>query len=359
MKKILFAVLLVSLFAYGCGKVVDAVNPNASTTPATPPSTATSVTLSGGNVSASGTGVSFNFSAVDQDSTPLTNITLGNITAEVYDTEPSAASIQGISAKGVINVAFTDLTSGANTGKPIAITLTLDKSGSMGFDDYTYTKVTTLEAAARKFVDLMSSNSQAAVVVFDSGVSLEAAMTTDKNVIKTAINTREAYGGATAVYSAISTSISEEAKVNATNYTRAIIAMTDGQNNSGSKTEANVTAEAIANNIPVYTVGLFDNSAEATSYSAPLKRIALTTTGTTDSYYEVIAGVTALSAGQSVHALGALNTIYTNLQNALSNAYSSTCSLSSGLTAGQSYWLKLYLNYGSFIKTLVIPFTAK
>jgi len=357
---LIVGILFIGIAVLGCGKVAqEATNPNMSTTPATPPAGTTALKMSTGNISASGNSLNFNFLALNQDNQALTNLTLGNLQAKIYDSYPTGLSVSEVKAEAIIDVTFSEITSGANTGKPIAVGLTLDKSGSMGFDDATYRKVTTLEAAASKFVDLMSSNSMAAVILFDDHVSLEAAMTSDKTLLKDRIATREAYGGATAIYDAIKVALDETKKVSSTNYVRAILAMTDGQDNSSYVTnEAGITAEAITSGLPIYTIGLFNDSYEADSYRAPLVRIATTTTGTSDSYFEIIAGVTGLSA-QSVVALGALESVFSQLAEGLTNSYSATSTLSANLVSGQQYWLVLKAqNYGSLSYTVVSSFIA-
>ncbi|MBU0672943.1 MAG: VWA domain-containing protein [Candidatus Margulisbacteria bacterium] len=359
---LVFCLVASMFFAAGCSTVTsDPVNPNDSTTPADPPSGTTSVTLSGGSTTGTGNTLSLNFLAVDQASTTLTNITRGNVSIEVYDSNPGSS---GISAAGLVGtVVINVLSSGANTSKPIAVGMVLDKSGSM-MDPLSPgdAKVRTLEAAADIFIDLMSNDSQAAIINFDSVVSIEAAMTTDKNVLKIAASVEAPYGGSTAFFTGASTGITETAAVNSTNYVRGVIAMTDGANNYGSKTEYDVTTEAIAAGLPVYTVGLFDTSSEASSNRAPLQRIALATTGTSESYHEVIVGVTGLSvmSADQIRALGALEDIYTQLAQALTDAYTATCTLSTSLTAGQQYWVRITLHtYGTFSQSVVVSFIAQ
>lgn len=355
---VLLCVALVGFGIYGCGTVSDNgdTNPNMSTTPADPPAGTTAVKMSGGSIAASGASLNFDFLALDQDNQALTNMTLGNLEVEIHDTQPtaSAVSVSEVVAQGIIQVAFDEITSGANTAKPIAVAMTLDKSGSMWG-----AKIKTLEAAAEEFVDLMAANSQAAIINFDHKVSVEAAMTTDRAILKKAITEEAAYGGSTAVFDAISAALTEAKAVSSTSYTRAILAMTDGQDNSSISTEVQVSAEAIAAGLPIYTVGLFDSSWEASSYRAPLVRLAEATTGTSESYFEVIAGVTGLSV-QSVQALGVLTDIYQDLAEGLTNAYSCRATASSSLTSGQQYWLVLKLkDYGEFDQTLVKPFVAQ
>lgn len=358
----LVCVLTIGLGFYGCARVLDenVANPNMSLTPGSPPAGTTQVKLSGGNISAGGASLNFNFMALNQDDQSLTNITRGNLTVEVYDSDPAAAAVgaSNIVAQAVIEATFDDIVSGSNSTLPLAIAMTLDKSGSM-FP----TKVKTLEAAAESFVDLMSSDSMAAIINFDDNVSREVSMTTNKILLKQGITDEARYGGWTAIYSAIHAALSEEATVSPNNYTRAILAMTDGQDNKSylyGHSEGTVTPEAILWGVPIYTIGFFDDTAEAVSYRAPLERIAAVTTGTSESYYEVIAGVTAVGvSAQSVGSLTALSEIYTKLQRALTNAYRVRCTLATSLNSGQQYWLKMSLsNYGDFSETLILPFIA-
>jgi len=351
---------LIIFIGIGCGgSSSTTTNPNMSTTPATPPASTSAVKMTGGSITASGNSLNFDFLTLDQNNVPLTNLTLGNISGTVYDSNPSGTSAQVVSQAVFATVTFDEFSSGINTGKPIAVALTLDKSGSMGFDDLTYTKVTTLELAASKFVDLMSSNSMAAVIIFDDHVSVEASMTSDKALLKDRIAIRAGFGGTTAVYDAMSKALKEVEMVNSTNYVRAVLAMTDGMDNSSTSTEAQITAEAIANGIPIYTIGLFQDASQESYYSPPLIRIATATTGTSEGYFGIIAGVTGLSA-QGITALGTLTDLYSKLVTALSQAYSARCSLSAPLVAGHQYWLKLNIaNYGGYDTSVIIPFIAQ
>jgi len=346
---VLLSVFLIAGLVYGCGSASSSSssNPNMSEAPATAPTGVSDVSILGGSISVSGTTLNFDMSAVDQNSDPITNITRGNLTVGIYDT----ASATGVRAASIVATAtITNLTSGSNTSQPVAVAMTLDKSGSMNVGG----KRVSLEAAAINFVELMSTDSQAAVINFDNLVTIEASMTSDKNVLRYAV-TQEAPGtGGTNILDSVDLAIGEAANVNSANYTRAVLAMTDGVNGTSVATEAQITAEAIAQGIPIYTVGVFANTVDAAAYRPMLVRLAETTVGTSDAYKEIVVGVTGLSA-QSVVALGALDDIYTEILNTLTAAtYNTTCTLSSAVPAG-TYYMKVTLHDYGFDREIIKP----
>ena len=354
---VVFLGLLLAIFVlYGCGNVIkEQVNPNMSTTPASPPAGTTSVNLSGGSISGSGNSLNLGFLALDQNNQPLTNIDLGNLGVSVYDSYPAALSALEVKGQGVVDATISLITNGANSSTPLAVALTLDKSGSMAGS-----KIATLEIAAMQFVDLMPKDSQAAIINFDNRVSVAATMTTIITALKNAIVDETDFFGSTAVYDAIHAALGQVIPVKTTDYVRAILAMTDGQDNYSTYTLNQITAEAIVNGIPIYTIGLFTSSSEAASYRVPLVNIANSTTGNPAAYFEIIAGVTGLSA-MSVKSLGSLTDLYTKLANALSKSYSVSCNLPSNLVANQQYWAVLHVNkFGTFDNLHVIkPFVAR
>lgn len=340
---------LLILFLVGCAKVTDTVDNN-STTPASPPAGTTDVTFSGGNVSASGTSLSLNMFAKDQGNSPLTNITRGNLQAEIYTSYPTTG-ISAAQTQGAISVIIDDL---RTSSQAIAAGLTIDKSGSMSGS-----KIATAAAAAKMFVDLMDGqNDMATVVGFYSSAVVEAPMTSDKAVLAQAIEGMIASGN-TAIYDAIMMTIDEIKAY--TSKTRAIVLLTDGEDNSSVTTLNGAINEAIAQGIPIYTVGLFDDQTDANNYSPPLKQIAKDTTGTEDNYFEIIVGVTGISLSEEkMKALSRLIDYYTSLKRIISDAYTARCTLSEALVTGQTYYLKVTLDdYGQFEESIVIQFVAK
>ncbi|HTY13434.1 MAG TPA: vWA domain-containing protein, partial [Candidatus Omnitrophota bacterium] len=295
-------------------------------------------------------------------------------TGGIYSSNPSISSVTAATTlSAVATITFTAISGGGGSGvasRDVSAALVIDKSGSMWTD-----KLVSAEIAGKMFVDQMATgpNNNCAVVLFDDHVSVEASMrnaAANKQSLIDAVTTEAAYGGSTALYYAIANGIWEASKEAASaTRVRAVVALTDGGENaspypySGTSTGTiELVNQAVAAGIPVYTVGLYMSSSEASYYAPYLKSIALGTTGSESNYFEVIVGVTGLSA-QRARALGVLTDLYTQLFTGLSQSYSMTSQISSSLTAGQTYWLLITFTApvqgGSTItQTLVIPFIA-
>lgn len=135
----------------------------------------------------------------------------------------------------------------------IAVALVLDASGSLSSFD-----VDNIRDASRRFVDLLGQRDRVAVYHFANGVVLVQDYTADKARIKAAINGLDNRGGAvgdgnrTALFDAII-----EAANHSTQATgrRALVAMTDGLNNTGTF-NPQIPIDAARNaGVPVFTIG--------------------------------------------------------------------------------------------------------
>lgn len=136
---------------------------------------------------------------------------------------------------------------------PVSVTLVLDASGSLSEPD-----VQNIRTAARAFVDLLGERDKVAVFHFANGVARVQDFTTDRALAKAAINRLDRNGGAvgdgsqTALFDAI---------IEAAGYTsnavgrRALVAMTDGQNNTGTSSSQRAIDAALAAGAPVFTIG--------------------------------------------------------------------------------------------------------
>jgi len=163
---------------------------------------------------------------------------------------------------------FSLIEQGGTTGfQPIAVALVIDVSGSMGSSGMSYAK-----NAAIEFVNNMSAYDRAAIVKFSSSASVVQAMTSNKTALIAAINTLS-HGGLTAMYNGFYLGVQQCAPEAGT---KAVIGFTDGNNNTGNITQAQVIAYANQVGTPLYSIGV--GSINAT----PLQQMAAATGG---SYY--------------------------------------------------------------------------
>jgi VWFA-related protein len=133
---------------------------------------------------------------------------------------------------------------------PISAALVFDASGSM-----TGAGNAGAKAAGLAFVGLMDSTAdEAAVFYFNTTVILTQQMTSSTSALANAVNGLPA-GGGTAVWDAIYAGINEVAG-SASNSKRAVVVLTDGADNSSTRTPAEVIALAQQKNIRVFTIGL-------------------------------------------------------------------------------------------------------
>ncbi|MCB2205016.1 VWA domain-containing protein [bacterium] len=150
----------------------------------------------------------------------------------------------------------------------MSVALVFDASGSMSGAGNAGAK-----AAGRAFVDGMDGMiDEATVIWFNTQVNIAQQMTTLKPLLYSAVDGIPA-GGGTAVWDGCYAGIIELIN-NGVNQCRAVIVMTDGGDNSSTRTPAEIISLANRNRIPVFTIGL-GTSINATE----LEMIALLTGG--------------------------------------------------------------------------------
>ena len=137
----------------------------------------------------------------------------------------------------------------ANTVAPVAIALVLDTSGSMAGKPFSDAK-----AAMNSLAQSLGATDQAAIITFNTSVSIPQQLTPNKASLAGAID-RAVAGGDTAIFDALSAATDVIAGVPATSR-RAIVLLTDGIDNSSRTSLAAATAKVTALGAPVYVIGL-------------------------------------------------------------------------------------------------------
>jgi VWFA-related protein len=140
----------------------------------------------------------------------------------------------------------------------VSTTLVLDHSGSMELPaddtDPKTPKIKAMHTAAAAFVHMMSSETgRVSLIPFSSRVGSPRAFTNDRVALKKYINALEP-AGETAVFDAIYTAIATLEADNAAGK-RAVVAMTDGIDNSSRRRVEEVIERARAANIKLYLLG--------------------------------------------------------------------------------------------------------
>ncbi|MBR9976404.1 MAG: VWA domain-containing protein, partial [Bacteroidetes bacterium] len=151
---------------------------------------------------------------------------------------------------------------------PISVSLVFDASGSMSGSSNAGAKL-----GGHAFVDLMDGViDEAAIIWFTSVVTVYQQMTTIKPMLHSAVDALPA-SGATAVWDGIYAGLIELIN-NGVNQCRGVVVLTDGGDNSSTRTVSEIISLANRHMIRVYTIGL-GGAINATE----LEQIALLTGG--------------------------------------------------------------------------------
>jgi len=196
-----------------------------------------------------------------------------------------------------------------------------------------------LASAAKTFVDNIKAGDEVEVIAFSDSYRVVATFSSDKQIIKAGIDNFYD-GGYTALYDSIYKAISDM-KQYSKNGAKSIVAMTDGQNNRGTKSIDDVITFAKSEGIPIFTVGL-GSSIQDTE----LKRIANeTNAGKSDSGYYYAPTSTQLQD------------LYSNISKTIQNVYRITWK-SSGQT-GNNVDVNIGVTYTAALGKFTDSFNLK
>ena len=139
-----------------------------------------------------------------------------------------------------------DVSQAEVSDQAISVALILDASTSLSDTD-----VANIKSASRRFIDLLGPRDRVAIIFFSSGVTVVQNYTTDKARAKAAVDTLDQIGS-TALFDAILEGVRLSTTVTGR---RALVAMTDGMNNTGELDPNVPIAAARAASVPVFTIG--------------------------------------------------------------------------------------------------------
>jgi VWFA-related protein len=198
--------------------------------------------------------ISINFNKINIDSFPLvkcyfTVVDQANI--PIGDIEKSFITLK---EDGNIIPSFNFITK-SDVLSTVSATLVIDQSGSMQGQ-----KLRDAKNAATGFVNELSANDIASVISFNGEVRLREDFTSDKTELINAINGLSAFDE-TALFDAIALAI-DSIKFKPGN--KAIIALTDGMDNSSHVTPDILVSYALQYGISIYTIGLGEDAEEST-----------------------------------------------------------------------------------------------
>jgi VWFA-related protein len=181
-------------------------------------------------------------------------VSVTNAAGEPVGVDPSTIQI---SESGKVMQPTSVKGGGQNSGNISVLTtmLVMDVSGSMERNG----KIDGAKAAAKAYVDQMRSGDQAGLMVFNTKVSYVQQLTGDHAVLDQAIDSIKP-GGNTAMYDAL---IAAEDALKTVTGRKAIIAVTDGLDNSSTHKLPDVVSEVQPNSLSISTIGLGDPTTTA------------------------------------------------------------------------------------------------
>jgi Ca-activated chloride channel family protein len=130
--------------------------------------------------------------------------------------------------------------------RPITAAILIDTSGSM------QEEMEEIHSAAGAFVDSLREADRALVIDFDDKVFLIQDLTSDREALKSAIQSTEALG-ASALYDALHAAYRKIGKIDGR---KAIVVLSDGEDTSSQFPFARLREEAVANDAIIYTIAL-------------------------------------------------------------------------------------------------------
>jgi len=253
----------------------------------------------------------------------ITELTKENFTVEedgiVQDitVEPVAEGTVPISAEAEGTVPISVEAEGT---VPISVALVIDRSYSMAGD-----KIEKAKAAASDFVDRIGASDEAAIISFSTDVVVNQDFTSDKFLLKSAIDSLIA-DGETVIYDAL---LKAADKISGQSGIQAIILLSDGKNKNSVHSIDEAIAEANQIGVGIYTIGL--EMSPGSEEEQALRRIAQDTGG---QYF-------------SSPTSEELNQIYQNLLQWILHQYQITYTTPVPCTTSTTRYVSITVNYNS------------
>lgn len=144
------------------------------------------------------------------------------------------------------------------------VILVLDVSGSMQATDYQPSRLEAAKSAAETLVKSLDAKDSVGVVIFESGATTAAYLSTDKDRVEQKIAAISARSGQTAIGDGLALAV--DMAQSEPNKKSVVILLSDGVNNAGVITPDEAVALAKSAGIQVYTVGLGTSSPTVLGY---------------------------------------------------------------------------------------------
>lgn len=195
----------------------------------------------------------------DQDGNPVTGLTAANVAAKMYWGTPKVAVLDSVTGAIILQTL-------SQSGKNIAVAMTMDYSGSMYVGPYDSVakrreRIRDMESAVKTFVTAMGTQDRAEIIKFGSlsAINVVQTFTSDKALLTRAADTLSFDRGLTALYSSIVRGVNDASTQSSSSFARAVVAFTDGGENDSDVPRDSIFRASRRHAIPVYTVGLLDS----------------------------------------------------------------------------------------------------
>jgi len=229
-------------------------------TPSTNAAVKVVVTDSVGNVASDTSNAVFTIKSAILDKVTVTinqidNSSFDTITTFVTVTNQNGTPITGLTAanftvsEGSLCTPSITVVPVSSTGRPVAIPMTVDYSGSMSAAD-----IAAAKTGLKNFINLGAANDSFAILKFATDVEIVQVLTTNKTLLLNKVNGMpDSSYGYTSFYDAVYDAVT---LVKSDSNRKAIIAFTDGDSNDDVHSLTETINYAKVNNVPVYTIGL-------------------------------------------------------------------------------------------------------
>jgi hypothetical protein len=324
----------------GCSKDDDVTDPAAPTT----------ISANGSLAPTSRTQAQGTMFVTDQSGNPITGLAASNVSASMRWGTPKVTAMDSVTGAIILQTL-------SQSGKNIAVAMTMDYSGSMFVGKYDsvakrYQRIKDMETGVKTFVTAMGTQDRAEIIKFgsQSAISVVQSFTSDKTLLTKAADTLSYDYGFTALYSSIVRGLIDASGQSSSSFARAVVAFTDGGENDSNVPRDSIFRASRRNAIPVYTIGLLDSVYHTTPpggyVGGPEKDLVQIADSTGGFYFYAPNAATLVQ-------------IYQRISGQLSNAYTVTINWpSTGLpAAGTTVYVTITVRYGALTSTFVRSYT--
>lgn len=315
---IIISITTVVICLSKCSSDDDAVNPGGN-----------EISANGTITPVNRTQVQGNMFVVDQNGNPITNLETQNVVARLrWNTADKGMD----SIDGVVSLSPT-------TNKDLAAALTMDYSPSMQPP-----LITCMQNGVKAFINRMDTFDLGEIIKFSDEVVVMQSLTNNKTLLLQAVDTTIDLGQGSSLYQSMYQGIIDVKYESYEEYVRTVITFTDGGDSTSYTSREEMIDEALANGVPIFTVGLLSNP--YSQESLDLKQIADTTGGF---YYRV-----------SPDTCIALVTLYNRINAQLNNSYNLRVTWPDEIpSSGTIVRAIIIINYNNFIfrftKAYILP----